>query len=289
MKRDSFSLKKCIHSRIVYAKSTLWDWWNLILNFAYGKIHWNVVQHFVCFRIWSTIFSVLWNLKQKLIAFILLKIYTYYIFFIFFVFKSLLVTRNCRSVICDASLEFFAFHLHDNRLKDLDVKFAHQFIKDGIHGPVHVNSPDWHPAHINNVIGSQQFNVPRVTAIPKFPSGLNFSDQANQAVEMPTYDLEFMDKETIWEQPLFFMANQTNGPFTSRYYNHKRRRFIKKFKSKTNTNGAHYSCVSYETLNSSPASSLFSFASGLKSNHYNETHERPTWEFKDLRPYFNHR
>lgn len=209
----------------------------------------------------------------------------------------------------------------DNRLWDLDIKFVHDLTNENLPHPVHINAPPWHPSHISTYEGKQPFMYQqrKFTTPPVFPEdGLNFTGP--RVIEMPPYHMSFLDKNTIWRQPLFhvgqsestvpglstlsslsgstsYVATPRTGKLSSRERNidgsatptlassssSSRERRSERTSQYVNYGGggaATAECWSYQALSSTSAT----FAADSRSRI-----KKPSWHFKDLRAYFNRR
>ncbi|CAL8102242.1 unnamed protein product [Orchesella dallaii] len=189
-------------------------------------------------------------------------------------------------------------------LWDLDIKFVHDLINENLPHPVHINAPPWHSSHISHFADKQRFHYPRVTIPPIFyKHGLNFT--SSRVIEMPPYHLKFLDKDTIWREPLFSIGQSESSIMSSNSYvpykkvgnvggsvgkrsHHQQPRPNEQVPStETNTESGAYDyddqqgngeCWSYEALSSTSAT-FTTDSSKIK----------PPWHFKDLRAYFNQR
>lgn len=147
-------------------------------------------------------------------------------------------------------------------------------MKDNLKPPLHVNTlPEWHPDHSSHFETRRGFMYPKVTLPPKYPFGVNFTSK--KVIEMPLYEMRFLDKDTIWRQPLFPVV-QSGRIETSSLYS-------------LGSSGdlSDSTCLSYQTLMraSRPSSSALPFPAKFMDKDRN----RPKWQFKDIRPYFNRR
>ncbi|ODN04176.1 Cubilin [Orchesella cincta] len=185
-------------------------------------------------------------------------------------------------------------------LWDLDIKFVHDLINENLPHPVHVNAPPWHPSHISHFEDKKRFQYRRVTIPPVFnKDGLNFT--ATRVIEMPPYQLKFLDKDTIWREPLFSIGESESSIMSSDSYvpnknsgsgggvgkrSHHQEPPTPNEQvpsTETNTESGAYDdgvgeCWSYQALSSTSAT-FTTDSSKIK----------PPWHFKDLRAYFNQR
>lgn len=178
----------------------------------------------------------------------------------------------------------------------------HDLTNENLPHPIPMDAPPWHPSHISTHQGKAPFmSRPRkVTTPPIFPSnGLNFT--SSRVIEMPPYQMDFLDKNTIWREPLFSVGPTQSSilsggsptptaPSTSKkeWVSHQlpssresRSESISAYFDMNNdlsSTKANAECWSYHALSSTSAT---------YTTDPNKV--KPPWHFKDLRAYFNQR
>lgn len=207
-----------------------------------------------------------------------------------------------------AKFKDFLFSSLIDRLWDLDIKFVHDLTNENLPRPIHVNAPSWHPSHISTYEGKQPFlsfrqHYNKFTTPPVFPAEDGFNFTESRVIEMPPYHMNFLDKDTIWREPLFHVKSSVNdrqpilptlsykvtpksfpttstetGGIRSSSPGFKSSRESRSESSYYFNGGYGGECWSYQAL-SSTSSSFTTDSSRLK----------PPWHFKDLRSYFNQR
>lgn len=164
-------------------------------------------------------------------------------------------------------LDIILFSPIFHSLWDLDVKFVHELQRETFEAPFPVNSlPEWHPDHSSHAENRRRFYLRRPTIPPRFPVGKNFS--GDKVLEMPVYEYNFLDIDTIWRQPLFpivLSASESSSFRSSKY---------------PTSSEQPNKCLSYQTLMNAAGSSV---------SPLSQEDEKPSWNFKDLRAYFNRR
>lgn len=200
----------------------------------------------------------------------------------------------------------------------------HDLTNDNLPYPVHVDAPSWHPSHISMYEGKLPFlqHPRRVTTPPFFPDGgLNFTN--TRVIEMPPYQRDFLDKNTIWREPLFQIGatESTIAPSSSTQTKTTSFGFGVTPTSATRMSGNRRKSVrggipgkplikdanekipsSRESRSESFPSYYLNYNSGdgecwsyqaLSSTSPTFTTDpnrvKPSWHFKDLRAYFNQR
>ena len=166
----------------------------------------------------------------------------------------------------------------------MDPKFSHDLHKrPRTHELSNLNTPEWAKYYSGNLPNSR---VRRYTTPNPIPSGINIS--VERVIEMPPYDKNFLDKDTVWSTPLFPVIvdesesperGNGNGGSSVRVRN-------------TRFGGAGSGsevisfppCLSYESLLESGQGPAESRRWPTKDNIV-----KPQWHYKDLRPVFNQR
>ena len=154
-------------------------------------------------------------------------------------------------------------------LRDIDLKFAQDFMgqqtEDGSVSMAnqHLNSPDWFapppPASAKKYgylyVRKYKFNG---------PPGLNFTSR--RPMEIPEYEGGFVDRDTVWREPLFPIVSSQNELSSSTF---------------------SPPCLSYEYLSSSSTAHVprgQKYRAGIT-----DFPKGPNWQYKDLRGVFNQR
>jgi hypothetical protein len=151
---------------------------------------------------------------------------------------------------------------------------------ENIRTPIPVNSlPEWHPDHSSHFETRRKFIYPKVTLPPKFPFGSNYSSE--KVIEMPLYETNFLDKDTIWKQPLFHVVQSDRSESNYLLSWDETQPTLTSFPSDNK-------CLSYQTLMSA-SNSQTSGVPPTDRNSKKVDEEKPSWNFKDLRLYFNKR
>lgn len=153
----------------------------------------------------------------------------------------------------------------------MDVTFIHELLHSE-HKLINLNEPEW-MRYFHLLSQYPRFTTPSPISSP---DGLNFT--SNKFLEMPFYDKQFLDKNTIWTQPLFPL----------KYLN---------FSSQSGDNNYFPHCLSYEALlkrgqiesTTTGKSKEARWKAIQRRKQDNERKRKPSWQYTDLRAVFNQR
>ncbi|CAG7824477.1 unnamed protein product [Allacma fusca] len=190
--------------------------------------------------------------------------------------RSKIAIIQARYVVDRGSGETAGFHATPDPLGtpaksislwDIDLKFAHDFLEYPDENPKtlltsHLNSPDWFTMHSPDAFRKYRYhNRKLMYQVNTHPTGLNFT--SDRLIEMPPYETDFLDKDTIWTQPLFSVVSSESDLSSS----------------------ISTPCLSYEFLSRSSDTPLNKATRTQPASSY----PKPDWQYKDLRSVFNQR